>query len=224
MTSKSPPVLYSFRRCPYAIRARMAIAYSGLTVELREVVLRNKPASMLEASSKGTVPILLLSDDRVIDESYDVMRWAMELDDPDYWWQNSLAEETKRLVTKNDLQFKTHLDHYKYADRYPDHPQSHYRVAAESFLAELESRLTQHKFLLTDQLTFADVAIFPFIRQFAFVDKPWFDQSPYPGLLQWLQSLLESSLFIGVMKKLPAWNAGDAPIRFPEMRMPIGLK
>ena len=209
------PVLYSFRRCPYAIRARMTLVYSGLSVELREVLLARKPPSMTAASSKGTVPILVLPDGRVVDESYDVMRWALDHHDPDSWWRTGLAGETKKLVKENDFQFKTHLDHYKYSDRLPEQPKSHYRDQGECFLSKLERRLRNQKHLLADELTFSDVSIFPFVRQFAFVDKTWFDQSPYPHLKQWLQSLLDSQLFLSVMHKHPTWSAGDEPVLFP---------
>jgi glutathione S-transferase len=212
---KMLPTLYSFRRCPYAIRARMTIAYSGILVELREVFLNNKPASMIEASPKGTVPVLLLPDDRVIDESFDVMRWALDQHDPDSWWQNGLADETRNLVAENDFQFKAHLDHYKYSERFPAQPKVHYRVQAETFLLKLEGHLSHRQYLLADELTFSDVAIFPFIRQFVFVDKPWFDQAPYPNLQKWLQSLLDSPLFLNVMHKIPAWRIGDEAIHFP---------
>lgn len=209
------PILYSFRRCPYAIRARMAIAYAGLKVELREVLLAKKPPSMIVASPKGTVPVLVLDGGRVLDESYDVMRWALEFADPDSWWFEGRADETLQLIEENDFQFKTHLDHYKYADRFPDHPMTHYRGKGEAFLSRLESLLQQHSYLLADQLTFADVAIFPFIRQFAHVDKAWFDQAPYPYLRKWLQSLLESKLFLGAMHKFPRWEEDDKPVWFP---------
>lgn len=203
------PILYSFRRCPYAIRARITLAYAGIPVEHREVLLRDKPAAMLKASAKGTVPILILPDGSVIDESYAIMRWALGQRDPDYWWQEKLATETDALVKENDFDFKLHLDHYKYADRFPKHPASHYRQQAEKFLLNLEQKLMQHSYLQGDQLTFSDVAVFPFVRQFAFVDKAWFDQTDYPSLQIWLQSLLDSVLFTDVMRKYPLWQEGE---------------
>ena len=120
------PVLYSFRRCPYAIRARMAICYAGVPVELREILLKNKPPGMLAASPKGTVPVLVLPDGRVLDESCDVMRWALAIHDPDNWMDPALSREASRLIAENDGSFKTHLDHYKYADRYPEQTPVHY--------------------------------------------------------------------------------------------------
>lgn len=193
----------------------MTIAYSGFPVELREVFLSNKPPSMVEASAKGTVPVLLLPDGRVVDESYDIMHRALDYRDPDSWRKAQWTEETKCLVDENDFQFKTHLDHYKYSDRFPAQPKSHYREQGARFLLKLEQRLSRHQHLLDDQMTFSDVAIFPFVRQFAFVDKPWFDQSPCPRLQQWLQSLLGSQLFLSTMDKYPAWTSGDEPVVFP---------
>jgi glutathione S-transferase len=199
------PVLYSFRRCPYAIRARMALNYAGVEFELREVLLRDKPPSMLKASAKGTVPVMLLADGTVIDESADVMRWALAQHDPDHWWSETLKTETNTLLEENDFVFKKHLDQYKYADRHPQQPQSIYRTRAENFLQQLEHRLGQQQHLVDQRLTFADVAIFPFVRQFAFVDKSWFDQAPYPLLQSWLCTLLGSALFLNVMTKYPTW-------------------
>ena len=183
----------------------MALNYADVEVELREVLLREKPGAMLQASTKGTVPVLVLPDGSVIDESAGVMHWALGQKDPDNWWRVDLQRETDRLVNENDLVFKTHLDHYKYADRYPEHPQSHYRGQAERFLQQLEQQLNLRKYLLADKLTFSDVAIFPFIRQFAFVDKAWFDKAAYPKLQAWLQSFLDSDLFLSVMTKHPRW-------------------
>jgi glutathione S-transferase len=193
----------------------MAIAYSGLSVELREVFLADKPASMMQASPKGTVPILLLPNDRVVDESYEVMRWALDYRDPGSWWRTEWTDETKSLVEENDFQFKAHLDHYKYSERFPAQPKSHYRDQGESFLFKLELRLRHQQHLFAEEPTFSDVAIFPFVRQFAFVDKPWFDQLPYPYLQQWLQSFLDSQLFLSSMHKFSAWSIGDEPVLFP---------
>ena len=184
----------------------MTLNYAALGVELREVLLRDKPPSMLIASPKGTVPILILPDGSVIDESIEVMRWALTRSDPDHWWREDMATEINTLVEENDLVFKRHLDHYKYADRYPAHPQEFYRDEAEKFLSQLEHRLVLKRYLMDDQLTFPDVAVFPFVRQFAFVDKTWFDQAPYPKLQAWLQSFLDSELFSAVMKKFPVWH------------------
>lgn len=184
----------------------MALQYASVDVELREVLLRDKPVAMLEASAKGTVPVLVLPDGRVIDESADVMRWALEKRDPDRWLQEDLEAETVGLVNENDFIFKPHLDRYKYADRHPEQPQAVYRGEAEKFLRLLEQKLTLNTYLVTGRPTFADIAIFPFIRQFAFVDKAWFDQAPYPKLQGWLQGFLDSDLFLSVMTKFPRWE------------------
>ena len=211
------PVLYSFRRCPYAMRARMALQYSGVKVELREVLLNDKPEDMLRLANKATVPILELADGRVIDESWDIMIWATRQNDPDLWLGSGQSNlfKSEVLIEMNDYSFKTDLDHYKYADRYPQYPAEYYRSQGEEFLQDLEQALSQSKYLLGGSLSIADIGIFPFIRQFAFVDKAWFDQAPYPGLQSWLQELLESSLFESIMRKLPVWKQGDQPVIFP---------
>lgn len=175
-------------------------------VEHREVHLRNKPQAMLDISAKGTVPVLLLPDGRVLDESRDIMRWALNESDPQNWWNDQLAESVDRLIDENDDLFKGHLDHYKYWERFPQHSQSFYRNQCEIFLVQLEQQLANQSHLLADGITMADIAVFPFIRQFAMVDRQWFDQSPYPKLRSWLERFLASSLFLGVMKKSPPWE------------------
>jgi len=208
------PILYSFRRCPYAMRARLAIAKSSISVELREVVLRNKPQSLLDISPKGTVPVLLLTDSTVIDESLDIMYWALSINDPEHWFSEDLADEIQQLIKWNDGDFKYFLDRYKYADRYPEHSEQYYREKAESFLIELENRLTQQAFLCGASCSLADMAIFPFIRQFANVDSDWFQSSKYQKLNQWLNKHLESELFISIMEKYPAWQTENNQLVF----------
>lgn len=211
------PVLYSFRRCPYAMRARLALQYSGVNVELREVVLRDKPVDMLSLSSAGTVPVLELPGENILEESWDIMLWALRQNDPEYWLgrDESLLSNSEMLVEMNDFSFKPDLDHYKYADRYPEHPREYYRSQGEEFLKQLEDRLLASRFLLGANVTAADIALFPFIRQFAFVDKNWFDQTPYVNLQQWLHGFLQCSLFTSIMMKYPAWRPGDTPITYP---------
>lgn len=218
------PILYSFRRCPYAIRARLAIAGSGLVVELREVVLKNKPAAMLAASPKGTVPVLVLPSStqeyKVIDESRDIMRWALRQSDPYNWLcrdDPDLLWQIEGLIQENDFVFKQHLDRYKYFERHPGHPQSYYREQCEVTLVKLERLLQQHSFLAGENCSLADMAIFPFIRQFAHVDRNWFYAAPYPALQRWLDYQLESALFVGVMKKYPQWREDEKPCLFPEI-------
>jgi len=213
------PVLYSFRRCPYAMRARMAISCSGIKVELREVVLREMPPSLLACSPKGTVPVLVLPDGHVIDESLDIIAWALAASDPQQWLaagREGIQEDTDRLINENDHSFKQHLDHYKYAERYPEHPASTYRAAGEGFLQQLEQRLEQRAWLVGDRMCVADVALFPFVRQFAHVDRPWFDRTPYARLHVWLNYFINSALFLDVMKKYPQWQEGDEMTVFPE--------
>ncbi len=205
------PILYSFRRCPYAIRARMAIKHCGIAVELREVILSDKPADMLTASLKGTVPILILPDGKVIDESYDIMCWVLAINDPDNWLpeNETLRQKMNDLIDTNDGSFKEHLDKYKYAARFPEYSAEDYRQQAEGQLQILENLLGESSFLLGDHITMADIAIFPFIRQFAFVDKNWFDQSQYKQLRKWLEKILNMDIFTDVMNKYPQWVPGS---------------
>jgi len=203
---KTHPILYSFRRCPYAMRARLALAYTGIKVEIREVELKNKPQALRDISPKATVPVLHLPDGKVIDESLDIMHWALAQHDPAQWLAD--AQTAKTLITWNDGDFKFQLDRYKYADRHPQHPAEHYRQQGELFLAELESRLQIKPWLLGDHCTLADAAIFPFIRQFAAVDGQWFAAAEYPAVQQWLQNWVDSALFTAVMDKYPIWVEG----------------
>ena len=204
----SLPILYSFRRCPYAMRARLAIAYADVSVELREVELRNKPQAMLLISPKATVPVLQLENGRVLDESLDIMLWALQQNDPEHWLNAAGLDHAKALIQRNDEQFKYYLDRYKYADRYPAYSELYYRQQGELFLADLEDLLTQHAFLCGEHFSLADAAILPFIRQFCAVDSTWFKASPYPLIRQWLNNFLASSLFEQVMTKYPYWQAG----------------
>lgn len=210
MTESSYPILYSFRRCPYAMRARLAIAAAGICVVIREIELRAKPAEMLAISAKGTVPVLLLPDGRVIDESLDIMHWALAQNDPLGWLPASDKADAERLIATNDGDFKYWLDRYKYADRYPEHPVEYYRQQGERFLAELEQRLQRNAGFCGERFGLADAAILPFIRQFAAVDAAWFAASPYPALRAALQQLVESELFGKAMEKYPVWQATDA--------------
>lgn len=195
------PVLYTFRRCPYAMRARMALAVSGTSCEMREVKLREKPEAMLKASPKGTVPVLVLTDGTVIDESIDVMRWALDTNDPDGW----LAGDDAELIAANDGPFKHHLDRYKYTSRHGTDAEEH-RAAALEILLTLEKRLDQSTFLCGETLTLTDAAIMPFIRQFAATDRAWFDTQPLPKLQHWLDNQIASDLFAGIMVKRDQWQ------------------
>ena len=193
-------VLYSFRRCPYAMRARMALRYSGVALSIVEVSLKAKPAEMLAASPKGTVPVLVCADGRVIEQSLGIMHWALARHDPDNWLQPASAA----LIEANDNSFKVLLDRYKYAIRYPEHPMEHYRAQGADFLQRLEDLLARTPYLAGHALSLADVALAPFVRQFAHVDREWFEQSPFPHLKAWLARFLLSELFVSVMVKNPS--------------------
>ena len=202
-------VLYSFRRCPYAIRARLALWHAGISFELREVVLKNKPQAMLDVSSKATVPILVLFNNTVLDESIDIMQWALMQSDLDDWSYQSLANP---LLEKNDGEFKYFLDRYKYFERYPDQTQQYYFEQACKFIVELELNLSDGTdWLNGNSLSALDIAIFPFIRQFSLVDKSRFEQLPFPRVQQWLINLLKLELFESVMLKYSAWRPGQEP-------------
>lgn len=207
------PILYSFRRCPYAMRARMAIAYAGINVGLREVILKDKPPAMLEVSPKGTVPVVIDVDGRIIEESRDVMRWALDQNDPDAWLAGLGLDDP--LISACDDDFKHWLDRYKYAVRFPEQGEIWYRGQAEAFLATLELKLGDARFLNGSTLGVTDVAVFPFIRQFANVDMKWWESKPYPNVARWLAGLIASELFVAVMKKYPQWRDGDPEIPFP---------
>ena len=204
----TPPILYSFRRCPYAMRARMALWVAGITVELREVKLAANPPALLAASPKGTVPVLVLADGQVIDQSLDIMRWALVQHDPEGW----LAGEDAGLIAANDGPFKHHLDRAKYPGRYGEDDGIDHRSAALAFLAPLEARLGKAPYLGGQARCFTDIALFPFIRQFAAIDPPWFAAQPFPRLQDWLERLLETPLFASVMPKFAPWQEGDAPV------------
>jgi len=214
------PILYSFRRCPYAMRARLAVSASQTRCELREVVLRDKPQTMLDASPKGTVPVLILASGDVIEESLDIIYWALKQNDPENWLapRSGTPEEMSELIAQCDGPFKRALDRYKYPDRYTAEgiDRTSQRQTGEVFLQTLQDRLTHHANLFGDQVALADMAIMPFVRQFANTDRDWFDQAPYPKLQAWLSHHLESSRFTSIMCKYMQWAPGDAPMLFPE--------
>lgn len=205
------PILYSFRRCPYAMRARLAIAVSGVEAELREVVLRDKPLELIEVSAKATVPVLVLPNGEVIDESLDITRWALERNDPEYWLANVDAE----MIAMNDGPFKHALDRYKYPHRYDLPNGLEHRDEALTHLRNMNGRLTNAPFLGGNKRDFNDIAIFPFVRQFAATDQAWFDAQPLHALQSWLAELLTSELFASIMHRYPQWKIGDVPTSFP---------
>lgn len=197
-------ILYSYRRCPYAMRARMALKQAGIPFEIREISLREKPSSMLKVSPKGTVPVLVQQDDNVLEESLDIVFWALNEQDPENW----LAVDrvvVNDLINENDGEFKFNLDRYKYPDRFPDLPQEDYRAQGEVFLQRLEKMLSNNTFLMRDTISVADIVTMPFVRQFANVDRKWFDAAPYPKLRDWLNDLLAWEGFLSIMEKQPTY-------------------
>lgn len=204
------PVLYSFRRCPYAMRARMALWISGTTCELREIKLSAKPPELLEASPKGTVPVLVLPDGTVIDESLAIMRWALARHDPEHW----LAGNDAALIAANDGPFKHALDRYKYPSRYPGCDPLAHRAHGLHILMHLEDLFASAANLTGPHRALADVALFPFVRQFAHTDPDWFAAQPIPHVQAWLERHCGSELFAAVMGKFAPWSAGDAVVLF----------
>lgn len=202
------PILYSYRRCPYAMRARMALHQAKIQVEIREISLRDKPKHMLAVSPKGTVPVLVLPNQQVLEQSLDIMHWALQQHVAESWLSASLSE-TIALIHQNDTSFKQALDGYKYPERYPEFPPPYFRQQGELFLQTLENLLSAHAFLLSHQATLADVAIFPFVRQFAAVDNEWFANSPYHKLRTWLDYWVTSSLFEAIMQKYPSYTESE---------------
>ena len=189
------------------MRARMALHIAGIALEHREILLKNKPPSMLEASPKGTVPVLVLTDGRVMDQSWEIVRWALEQNDPANWLgdNNIYLTEATPLVLRCDGEFKDALDQYKYADRYPLSAET-YREQAIPFINHLEALLRNHRYLLSETMTVADIAIVPFVRQFAHVDRQWFDQAGMPRLSSWLDHIISSPLFVTIMEKRALWE------------------
>lgn len=231
------PVLYSLRNCPYAMRARIAIYKSKLPIELRDIVLKDKPAEMLTASPKGTVPVVVLPsiDDapaKVIDESLDIMLWVLEESDPHDLLRSSQVNrqnegsetepsaklaEMLDLVYEFDHKFKACLEAYKCAKRYHESNLQDCRQACEVFVQDLELRLSQHSYLIDEQESLADIALLPFIRQFAKVERQWYLQSPFPNVKRWLNQYLQSAMFNKVMTKYPLWQPEQAPQMFGDL-------
>lgn len=204
------PILYSFRRCPYAMRARLALDAAAIQTELREVILRDKPQDFLDASISGTVPALVTKT-QVLDESLDIMIWALQQNDPEGWLD--MPPLGHDLIARCDGPFKAALDRTKYASRYPQDDPVANRHLACAFLSDLNSQIDGHLF---SKPTLSDAAILPFVRQFAFIDKDWFDAQPWPRLQHWLERFVTSDRFAGIMTKYPQWHPGDAPTFFPQ--------
>ena len=204
------PILYSFRRCPYAMRARLAILSSGIKVELREIVLREKAPEFLETSPSGTVPCLKVGE-KVIDESLHIMAWALAQNDPEAWMQ--MPTEGYELMAQCDGPFKHSLDRTKYGTRYPDDRTSQHRELASTFIRQLNDQLSPN--LFGDKIKLADMAILPFVRQFAHIDQAWFYAQPWPKVIAWLDAFKASDAFNAIMPKYTKWHTGDTPVYFP---------
>lgn len=203
------PILYSFRRCPYAMRARLALISSGQQVELREILLRDKPAELIAASPKATVPVLV-TQDGVIDQSLDIMLWALERNDPQGW--RDMPNAGHDWIARADTAFKTALDGVKYASRHPEAEALIHRENAMTFLDELDKNLRDWLF---DKPSLADYALLPFVRQFAAIDPDWFAAQNWPRLQDWLARFLASDIFAQAMVKQPLWHSTAAPKLFP---------
>jgi len=206
------PILWTFRRCPYAMRARLAIRSSGQKVALREILLKDKPAPFLAASPKATVPVVQ-DGDIVIEQSREVMLWALGRNDPEGWLD--MPQEGHALIDTSDGPFKTALDHTKYAVRFPDRDEAEERAKAMVFLTELNDRLTQSRFLMGSRRSLADMAILPFVRQFANTDRDWFNAQGLGPLTSWLDDFLASDRFRAIMTKYPPWQNGQDQVLFP---------
>ena len=210
--TETPPILWSFRRCPYAMRARLAIQSSGQTVTLREILLKDKPTEFVAASPKATVPVLQVGG-TVIEESREIMLWALGQNDPEGWLQ--MPEDGDDLIDRCDGPFKAALDHTKYAVRFPDLEEEVEREKAMDFLRDLDVRLQTAPFLMGDRRTMADMAILPFVRQFANTDRAWFDAQGLLSLTRWLDDFLSSDRFQAIMTKYPPWQPGQDRVVFP---------
>ena len=201
------PVLYSFRRCPYAMRARLALRVSGVLYEHREVALKAKPARMLAVSPKGTVPVLCLPGGDVLEQSLDIMRWALQQNDPEAWLPTTpeLQDKTQAILAMNDGAFKANLDRYKYPQRFDLTDGLAHRARGEQWLMDLEAQLQATAYLAGERWGLVDAGVAPFVRQFARTDRVWFDAQPWPALSQWLCAFENSQAFIAVMDKHPLW-------------------
>jgi len=216
MAPSAWPVLYSFRRCPYAIRARLALCHAGVAVALREVDLKQKPVALLAVSPQATVPVLDAGPGRVLTQSLDIMHWALEQSGDAGWLQRGDQATARRLVTTTDSDFKHWLDRYKYAERFPERaPTDPREEAVRCLIAPLEAALRGTGHLGRQGPCWADAAIFPFVRQFAAVDAAWWATSPWTATRHWLAGWQNSPLFAACMHRYPLWQPGDPPRRFP---------
>lgn len=198
------PVLYTFRRCPYAIRARFTISYSGIRYIHREILLKKRPKELYDISKKATIPVLQLENDCIIDQSLDIMRWAIVENDKDGWFKNNKVNQLE-MISLNDNIFKIWLDKYKYHSRFPEESKNYYRNKCSVILNKYEEQFKKTRYLLSDKCSLADVAIFPFVKQFKYVDDLWFEDY-YPKTNKWLNLFINSDNFQFIMKKYPIWS------------------
>ena len=215
----SLPILYSLRQCPYAMRARLGLLLAQQSVMLRDIIMSDIPEEMFEASPKGEVPVLIFDDGTVIDESIDIMRWALNTNDPqDLLYKNKshLIDEIKKFINFNDIEFVEALKKYKAASRYHDDAVAEHRQQCEVFIKDIETRLSKHEYIFGDEPSLADYAILPFIRQFSRVDRKWYLQSPYPKIRNWLERHYQNPIFSKAMKKYPQWLDAKEEIIFSE--------
>ena len=194
------PRLYTYRRCPYAIRSRLALHQAKIAYEPIEISLKHKSTEFLALSPKGTVPVLVDINGAVIEESLEIMLWALSQHDPECWLLND-QNASRKLIDENDFNFKKNLDRYKYADRFPEHSKEYYRSECEIFLNLLNDKLQSNNYLMAERISLADAAIFPFVRQFSLVDEDWFLNSKYQELKKWLYNLINTQMFQEVMRK-----------------------
>jgi len=215
MTADSYPILYAFRRCPYVMRTRIVLSYSNISYILRGIELKNKPSSMLEITEKATVPVMQFPDGNVLDNSLDIIYYALEKNDPEHWFDLPTEEKDKirNLIALYDTEFVYLLNRYKYFEKHPEKTQEEYRENIETdFLVEMNSLLESQSYIMSDNISLADIAIFPLMRQFAFADKEWFFNSEYGNIIRWIESFLEHSIFKQIMEKHPIWQEGESGI------------
>ena len=208
------PIFYTFRRCPYAMRARFAIRSSKLIVEVREIKLQEKPSEFLKSSPKGTVPVLITKSGKVLEESLDIINWALNINDPDKWLAKGILEkkEITNLLDDFEIKFKANLDKYKYPNRFSNVDRYLYRDKNLCFLEKLNSYLKINRSLNCEHLTLLDYAIFPFVRQFRNVDQDWFNKLNLGLLNNWINQIIDSQDFSSIMKKFKKWEPNDLPI------------
>jgi glutathione S-transferase len=203
------PILYSLQNCPYAMRARIALLLAEQTIIVRAITLKNKPQDMLNASPKAEVPVLILPNGTVIEQSLDIMIWALAQNDPANLLprdQPAISHQILELIKRGDDEFKHPLEQYRAGKRYHLDTEVYWREQCEMFIQELEQRLTNTGFFVGEQTSIADYAFIPFMRQFGRVDRKWFSQAPYPKFKAWLATQLQSRLYATMMTKHPLWT------------------